>query len=67
MLYGPTSGSAEDQRRIDAPKEQARRQRIERLLGGELRKHVRPASEMNFDYEIASVVARRSQRNSYWT
>ena len=42
-------------------RETQRRQRVERLLSGELRKNVRPASEMSFNYEAATAIARRSQ------
>ena len=41
--------------------EEARLERVERLLGGDLRKHVRPASEMNFNYKTATAIARQSQ------
>ena len=41
------------------PKE-TRAQRCERLLSGELGRVVRPASELVFDYEQASRIARRT-------
>ena len=51
------------QRELPFPslKEQARLARVERLLSGDLKKHIRPASEMNFNYLAASAIARQSQ------
>lgn len=44
---------------ITTNREAKRRQRVERLLSGELRGKIRPASELMFDFEQASRIARR--------
>ncbi len=44
-----------------SPIKERRLERIERLLSGELRKHIRPASELTFDFASATEVARNNQ------
>jgi len=42
---------------FESPKEQARLERVERLLGGKLRGRVRRASELAFNYDRATAIA----------
>lgn len=46
-------GTSADQRSIDDPKEQARRERAERILGGGLRGRIKPMSELKFSERAA--------------
>ena len=46
---------------IDA-REAQRRARVERLLSGDLRKHLKRASELAFDYAEATAIATRRTR-----
>ena len=43
-------------------REAKRRKRVERLLSGELRRLIKPASELAFDYDAASRIAIRSNQ-----
>ena len=47
---------------IDDRREAQRKQRCLRLLETDLRKHVRRASELQFDYDAATAIARRHPR-----
>jgi len=49
---------------IDRQREAERRARVERLLSGKLREHVKPASELEFDYDEATEIARRSREKA---
>ena len=42
-------------------RELARLARIERLLSGQLRRLIKPASELAFDYQAATAAARRTR------
>lgn len=54
-------GASADQRRIDDSKEQARLARVERLLGGGLRRKIKRASELQFNYQSATVIAKKEK------
>lgn len=52
------------QQRRDEKREAERRERVERLLGTDLRKHLKPASELRFtpaEFERATAIARASR------
>jgi len=42
-------------------KEQARLARVERLLGSELRQKLKRASDLSFNYQSATEIARRAK------
>ena len=47
---------------FEPAKEQARRERVERLLSGDLRHKIKRASDLRFSYQTATAIARRAQR-----
>ena len=60
-----TTNQPKDTRNVSSrstgSREAKRRQRVERLLSGELRL-IKPASELTFDFDAASRIARRNNK-----
>jgi len=45
-------------------RELERQARVKRMLSGKLRKHVKPASELQFDYAEATAIAKASNEKA---
>jgi len=61
-LYECPCGNAFERDHPTMSQEETRAERVERILGGQLGRVVRPASELAFDYQKATEAAQRGLR-----